>query len=202
MRDEESGSRNQDQEPGEASDSEPPSSDDEKEDNVKPQVIEGSKSVLAANPGGVGRDLWRQLKPVAIPTFKGDKGSFPAWKATFMACVDQAPVTKEYKLLQLRSYLSREALTAIVSLGHSAIAYDSVLERLERKFGGERWLFAAQMEKFGHFPVVKTGDSQQLEKLADLLDLTVINLKETGPVLSVLHLLTLSPDSELGDGTL
>ena len=66
------------------------------------------------------------------------------------------------------------------SLGHSAIAYDSALERLERKFGGERWLFSAQMEKFEHFPVVKAGDSRQLEKLADLLDLTVINLKDDG----------------------
>ena len=107
-----------------------------------------------------------------------------------MACVDQAPVTKEYKLLRLRSYLSGEALAAIESLGHSAIAYDSALERLERKFGGECRLFAAQMEKFERFPVVKAGDSQQLEKLADLLDLTVINLKETGR------------DSELGDGIL
>ena len=140
-RDEESGSRNQEQEPGEASDSESPSSDDEKED-VKPRVVQGSKSVLAANPG-VGRDLWRQLKPVAIPAFKGDKGSFPAWKAAFMACVDQAPVTREYKLLQLRSYLNGEALAAIEPLGHSATAYDSALERLERKFGGERRLFAA-----------------------------------------------------------
>ena len=107
-----------------------------------------------------------------------------------MACVDQAPVTKEYKLLQLRSYLSGEALAAFESLGHSAIAYDSALERRKRRFGGERLLFAAQMEKLERFPVVKAGDSQQLEKLADLLDLTVINLKETGQ------------DSELGDRVL
>ena len=74
-RDEESGSRNREQEPGEASDSESPSSDDEKED-VKPQVVQGSKSVLAANPG-VGRDLWRQLKPAPSRPSKGTKDPFP-----------------------------------------------------------------------------------------------------------------------------
>ena len=62
-------SRDQDQEPGEASDSEFPSSDNEKDGDVNPLVAQGSTSVLAANPGGVGRDLWRQLKPVNIPPF-------------------------------------------------------------------------------------------------------------------------------------
>ena len=55
--------------------------------------------------------LCGQLKPVAIPTFKEDKGSFPAWKVAFIACVDQAPVIKEYKLSQLRSYLCGHALS-------------------------------------------------------------------------------------------
>ena len=50
-------SRDQDQEPGEACDSESPSSDGEKDGDVKLHVAQGSKSVLAANPGGVGRDL-------------------------------------------------------------------------------------------------------------------------------------------------
>ena len=40
-----------------------------------------------------------------------------------MACVDQAPATAEYKLLQLRKCLAGEALRAIESLGHSATAY-------------------------------------------------------------------------------
>ena len=45
------------------------------------------------------------------------------WKAAFMACVDKTPATAEYKLLQLRQYLSGEALKAIENLGHSVAAY-------------------------------------------------------------------------------
>ena len=50
----------------------------------------------------IGYDMWTQLKPVQIPSFSGDKRSYPSWKAAFMACVDRAPVTQEYKMLQLR----------------------------------------------------------------------------------------------------
>ena len=58
----------------------------------------------------IGRDLWTQLKQVQIPTFYDDKRTYPNWKAAFMACVDSAPVTPEYEMLQLRQYVSGEAL--------------------------------------------------------------------------------------------
>ena len=86
----------------------------------------------------LGQDLWKQMKRVSIPMFSGDKTKYDSWKAAFMACIDKAPATKEYKLLQLRQYLSGEALNCIDKLGHSASAYDTALQRLERKFGGHR----------------------------------------------------------------
>ena len=72
----------------------------------------------------LGADLWRQLKRVAIPVFSGSKKEFENWKASFMACNDQAPATGQYKLLQLRQYLPGDALKAIEGLGHSAAAYE------------------------------------------------------------------------------
>ena len=59
-----------------------------------------------------------------------------SWKAAFTACIDQAPATSEYKLLQLRQHLIREPLERVDNLGHSAGAYDASKNRLERKFGG------------------------------------------------------------------
>ena len=70
--------------------------------------------------------------------FSGDKRTYQNWKAAFMACVDKAPATAEYKLLELRQCLSGEALKVIESLGHSAAAYEAAKDRLERKFGGQR----------------------------------------------------------------
>ena len=61
----------------------------------------------------IGQDLWKQLRRVSIPVFNGDKRQYDNWKSAFIACVDKAPATPEYKLLQLRQYLSGEALKSI-----------------------------------------------------------------------------------------
>ena len=46
----------------------------------------------------IGEDLWRQLKRIQLPVFTGDKRCYQNWKAAFVACVDTAPSTGEYKL--------------------------------------------------------------------------------------------------------
>ena len=66
----------------------------------------------------VGRDLWKQLRRVSIPIFDGSKSTYESWMAAFTACIDQAPATSEYKLLQLRQHLTGEALKCIGDLGH------------------------------------------------------------------------------------
>ena len=47
----------------------------------------------------IDADMWKQLKLVSIPVFHGDKSNYESWKAAFTACVDNAPVTPEYKLI-------------------------------------------------------------------------------------------------------
>ena len=107
-----------------------------------------------------------------------------------MACVDSAPMSSEYKLLQLRQYVSGEARKAIENLGHSVAAYEAAKERLDRKFGGQRRVVARQIEQLEAFPHVRGGSARDLEKLADLLDVTVINMREAGR------------NAELGDSVL
>ena len=70
----------------------------------------------------------KQLKGISILIFDRNKKNSNNCKAAFMACIDKAPATAEYKLLQLRQYLS-EALKAIENLGHSAAAYQIAKER-------------------------------------------------------------------------
>ena len=97
-----------------------------------------------------------------------------------MACVDKAPATAEYKLLQLKKYLSGEALKAVVSLSHSPEAYETVKSRLERKYGGHHHLVNLYMEELDQFRPICTGNAKDLDRLADLLEVIVINLKEAG----------------------
>ena len=122
--------------------------------------------------------MWKQLKRVSVPIFSGDKRTYQNWKAAFTACVDKAPATAEYKLLQLKQCLAGEALKAIESLGHSAAAYQAAKERLERKFGGQRRQIAIYLEEIDSFRPVRPGNFKDMENYADLLDIAIVNLKE------------------------
>ena len=86
--------------------------------------------------------------------------------------------------------MSREALRAIESLGHSASAYRAAKERLERKYGGKRRQIAMYLEEIDHYQQIRPGIAKDLEQFADLLDLAVIKLEEAGQ------------NQELGDGFL
>jgi len=128
----------------------------------------------------LGSDMWKQLKRVSIPVFGGDKRQYESWKASFVACIDQAPATPEYKLLQLRQHLSGEALHTIESLGHSATAYTTAKERLDRKYGGRRRQIGLYLEELERFKPLRQGNANDIERFADLLDIAVVNLKEAG----------------------
>ena len=128
----------------------------------------------------IGQDLWRQLKRVQIPVFTGNKRRYQSWKAAFLACIDSAPATGEYKLLQLCQYLSGDALKVIENLGHSATAYEAAKERLERKYGGKRRQISIYLEDLENFRQIRSGNARDLEQFADLLDIAIINLKEAG----------------------
>ena len=141
-------------------------------------VSDNRLKVHSADSEMIGQDLWKQLKRVTIPIFSGDKKTYQNWRAAFMACVDQAPATAEYKLLQLRQCLGGEALRAIEGLGHSATAYHTAKERLDQKFGGQRRQIALYLEEIDNFRPIRPGSSKDIERYADLLDIAIVNLKE------------------------
>ena len=68
----------------------------------------------------------------------------------------------------------------IEGLGHSAAAYESAKERLERKYRGLRRQIAINPEELDNFRPLRSGVGNDTEKLADLLDLIVINMRECG----------------------
>jgi len=151
---------------------------------------DSSKKAKGSSTTELGHDLWKQLKRVSIPVFSGNKLQYENWKAAFTACIDKAPATPEYKLLQLRQYLSGDALKVIESLGHSASAYEAAKSRLERKYGGKRRQVALYLEEVENLRPLRPGNAKDIEKFADVLDVTVINLKEAGRL------------EELGNGSL
>ena len=144
------------------------------------KLEEERKTVEESPKQELGKDMLKQLTRVSIPVFSGDKRSNGSWKAAFVACVDKVPATAEYKLLHLNKYLSGEALAAVKSLGHSAEAYEAAKSRLDRKFGGQRRKNNLHLEELDQFRPIRPGNAKDLDRLADLLDVIVINLKEAG----------------------
>ncbi|XP_048239844.1 uncharacterized protein LOC124124713 isoform X1 [Haliotis rufescens] len=151
---------------------------------------EHTRAYKESHSYAIGTDLWKQLKRVSIPVFSGDVKCYESWKAAFLTCIDQAPATAEYKLLQLRQYLSGEALKTVQALGHSAIAYDIALERLERKYGGRRRQVALQLEEVTNLKPIRQGNARDVQRFADVLDIAVVSLKEADRI------------EELGNGLL
>ena len=94
-----------------------------------------------------------------------------------MPCIDKVPATADYKLLQLRQHLRRDALQAIEGLDHSAAAYDAAKARLDRKYGGERRRVTTHLEAIQQFEAVRSGKAADLNRFADLIEVTIVNLQ-------------------------
>ena len=130
----------------------------------------------------IGQDMWRQLERVSVPKFNGSQSAYPSWKAAFKVCIDDAPATPVYKLLQLKQCLQGEPLKIIERLGHSADAYAAAKDCLDRKYGGERRLVSMYLNELENFRPIKEGQTKAFEKFADILNVAIVNLKEAGRV--------------------
>ena len=71
-------------------------------------------------------------------------------------------------------------MKAIEGLGHSAAAYEISKERLNRKFDGRRRQLAIYLEKLENIKPIRNGNTKDLENFADVLDITIVNLREAG----------------------
>ena len=134
----------------------------QQKEDVKTKIGD-SASVGIKEQKLIGRDLWKQLRRTSIPIFDGNKSMYESWKAAFPACINQALITPEYKLLQLRQHLTGKALKCIENLGHSAEAYEASKNRLERKFGGSRRRLALYIEQLEGFRSIQYGNAKDLE---------------------------------------
>ena len=96
------------------------------------------------------------------------------------SCVYKVPTSEEYRLLQLCQYLSGESLKIIKSLGHSATAYQTAKERLQRKYSSKRWQIALCFEELVRLQLRRSRPIKSMEKFTNLLNIAVANLREVG----------------------
>ena len=64
-------------------------------------------------------------------------------------------------------------------MGHSGGAYEASKNRLERKFGGSCRRLAIYIEQLEGFRSIQFGNAKDVEEFSDLLDVTIVNLRES-----------------------
>lgn len=126
-------------------------------------------------------DPFKGLTKLPVPKFKGDKRSFESWYAGFYQTVGKhQQVPPEQKLLRLYSCLEGEALRTVQNLGYSPAAYGVAINRLTRKYGGQRREISLRLEDLDRFRRVREGNATDLEQFAELLDTLIVKLTDSG----------------------
>ena len=132
----------------------------------------------------------RQLKPLKVPVFSGEKSKFEDYWEMFLSLVDQGGEPANIKMARLRQSLTGTALEAIRGLGVTEPEYNEAKEILHCKFGGERRKLQAYMDQIEKMPPLKSNDVQAFDQFADLVRIAVVKLQAEGR------------EGELGEGTL
>ena len=120
----------------------------------------------------------KQLERIRIPKFSGDKMKYSSWWAAFSSCVDETSVSPQFKMLRLEGCLEGEAAATVKGLGYSSAAYEAAKARLNRKYGGNRRQVQAHIDELRKMKPINAENPRELEKFADLVERTVVTLKE------------------------
>ncbi len=120
------------------------------------------------------------LARISIPKFKGDKRQYEGWKAAFTSLVDQTDLSIQHKVLRLHETLGDDPRNFIVDLGYSEKAYEAALKRLDKKYGGNKRRVRTRIDDLKNFKPVRENNESDLTRLAETLDVLIVNLSEAG----------------------
>ena len=138
----------------------------------------GGKSDGTSTKDSHVADPNKQLERIRIPKFSGDKMKYSSWWAAFSSCVDETSVSPQFKMLRLEGCLEGEAAATVKGLGYSSAAYEAARARLNRKYGGNRRQVQAHIDELRKMKPINAENPRELEKFADLVERTVVTLKE------------------------
>ncbi|KAJ8040732.1 Alpha-N-acetylgalactosaminide alpha-2,6-sialyltransferase 6 [Holothuria leucospilota] len=123
-------------------------------------------------------DMLHQLKRVSIATFSGNKKEYRVFRDAFDECVGKSSLSPAYKMLQLRQHLDGEARKVIEGLPASELGFQTALDKLERKYGGERRYLLMNLESLRCLKPIAMNDLKGLENLSDKLEIAIVSLRE------------------------
>ena len=87
-------------------------------------------------------------------------------------------LSAQFKMLWLESCLEGEVAETVKGLGYSDHAYEAAKARLNRKYGGNRRQVQAHIDELRKMRPINTDNPRELERFADIVERTVVSLKE------------------------
>ena len=127
------------------------------------------------------KDVDRMFKGIKKPTltvFSGDKDLYHDWKAQFEIFVDQMKVPAKTKMMMLKNSLSGKPLRVVERLGYTPRQYQTALEKLDQKYGGEKRLMQRHLEAILRASPVEEANLKELEIFSDRLTDVVAKLED------------------------
>ena len=92
--------------------------------------------------------------------------------------MDETNLSVQFKMLRLESSSIGEAAKTAKGLGYSDHVYEAAKARLNRKYGGNRRQVQAHIDELRKMRPINADNPRQLERFADIVERTVISLKE------------------------
>ena len=117
-----------------------------------------------------------ELPKVSPEKFGGDLFTYPYWKQSFYAIIDDNATTVAQKLVHLSRSTTGEAHEAIKGLLslNTQDAYDQAMALLERRYGDPFLVAQACKEKIMNWPAIKSGQGRELRKFSDHLQYCLV----------------------------
>ena len=123
--------------------------------------------------------LFKGIKKPALTIFSGDKDLYHDWKVQFEIFVDRMKVPAKTKMMMLKNSLSGKLLRVVERLGYTSGQYQTALEELDQKYGGEKRLLQRHLKTILCASPVEETNLKELEIFSDRLTDVVVKLEDS-----------------------
>ena len=121
-----------------------------------------------------GEKTFLKTKKIDPPEFKGDIRAYPAFKRNYERHMEKHHGKDGYLLLSCLSDDVKE------SIGGDDDNYDSLVDRLDKKYGRPEKLTATVLKELNGLKRVIEGDTKGLVKMIDTVERAWLDLKRAG----------------------
>ena len=123
--------------------------------------------------------LFKGIKKPTFTVFSGDKDLYHDRKTQFEIFVDRMKVPAKTKMMMFKNSLSGKPLRVVEWLGYTSRQYQTALEKLDQKYGGEKPLLQRYVEAIFRASPVDETNLKELEIFSDRLTDVVVKLEDS-----------------------